>query len=250
MLQSMYTALSGMRAQQNNMDIIGNNVANINTVSFKGARTDFADALYSQMNKPLESGTYLQQGSGLTVAAVQRDMLQGTTINTGNTLDFMVDGPGYFSLAGPGGQQYYSRDGSFKVSVENGAGYLVTAEGYRVLGTNNQPIKIAGGTSALTADSAGTLSMNGVPFAALKITAFTNPSGLTDVGGNKYVASAASGAVAPGGQAVRQGWLEGSNVDLAIEMSRLIRAQKAFSVLGTAVKTADEMESLANNISK
>jgi flagellar basal-body rod protein FlgG len=251
MIQSLYTAFAGMMSQQYNIDTIGNNIANINTTSFKGARVDFADALYQQMKKPIQSGTYLQQGSGMSVGAVQHNATAGVSEMTGNPADFMLNGPGYFTLQGANGQTFFTRDGSFKVSMENGKGYLVTAEGYSVLGADNKRIQIPGDANAVKADRAGNLTLDGKTFASLKITTFPNPSGLLNAGGNKYSYTVAAGAAAQGtGTTVQQGWLEGSNVDLAEEMSRLMRAQKAYSVLGTAIRTADEMESLANSMAK
>lgn len=252
MIQSLYTAISGLRAEQTNIDTIANNVANINTAGFKSSRADFEDILYSLMKKPIESGDYLQSGNGANVGGIVKDLETGTTLNTGLPLDFMLDGDGYFTLQGTGGQLYFTRDGSFKVSVQNGTNYLVNAEGFYVLGANNQRIAIPGSAADVSADSAGTLSVNKAAFAALKITKFANPSGLAAAGGNRFVATDASGAATAGAgeTAVRQGTLEGSNVDLALELTRLIRAQRAFSALGSAFRTADEMESQANTMGR
>lgn len=249
MLQSIYTALSGMRSQQYNIDIIGNNIANIGTAAFKGSRADFADMLYEQMKRPIQAGNYLQQGSGMMLGAVQRNQAAGTYINTGSALDFMLEGDGYFAVQAPQGV-CYTRDGSFRVSEGAGGSYLVTADGCYVLGADNQRIAVPGDASQITADSAGRLFLGGTQFATLRIASFMNPSGLMDVGGNKCLPSEASGAATAGAATVRQGWLEGSNVELATEMTRLMRAQKAFSVLGTAVRAADEMDSLANTMAK
>lgn len=249
MMKSMYTALSGMSAQQYAIDVIGNNISNINTVSFKSGRVDFADALYEQMNKPTGAGNYLQKGSGVLVNAVQRDNSTGTYVSTGNALDFMLDGSGYFAVQGLQGVSY-TRDGSFNVSPRNGANYLVTSDGSYVLGADNKPIAVPGDASTLSCDSAGNLTLGGAQFATLKIVSFANPSGLADVGSNKYVPTAASGAAAASTATVRQGFLEGSNVNMASEMTRLMVAQRAFSILGNAVRTADEMDSEADTMSK
>lgn len=250
MLQALYNALSGMRAEQYNIDTIGNNVANINTVAYKSSRVDFADALYEQMRQTKEAGGYLQNGSGTYANAVQKDMSAGTSEPTGITTDFMLQGDGYFTVQGPAGV-CYTRDGSFKVAVQNGTGYLVTADGSYVLDASNQRIRIPGDASAITADTAGGLYMNGRKFATMKICTFPNPQGLMSAGNNKLTPTVASGAARAAAQPmVTQGWLEGSNVDIASEMTRLLVAQRAYSVLGTAVKTADEMESLANSMYK
>lgn len=248
MLQAVYSALSGLLSEQYGIDAIGNNVANINTVAFKSCRADFADMYYQAMKRPRESGEYLRMGSGMHVGAVRRDHTTGAYMMTGNPLDFMLDGPGYFAVRGPQGV-LYTRNGSFGVSVEAGGNYLVTAEGYRVLGTNNLPIMLPADISRVSADSVGNLYNGGAPFAALRISSFPNPDGLTEAGGSKHAQSVASGAPAASAAILRQGWLEGSNVDLACEMTRLMRAQKAYAVLGTAIRTADEMEAQANSVS-
>lgn len=252
MLQAIYTAVTGMKTQQENIAVIGNNMANINTVSFKSSRTDFADALYSQLKRSVESGDYQQRGAGVLFGASQRILMQGESLGTANPMDFMIDGPGYFTLAGTDGEPLYTRNGAFRVSVVDGAGFLVTADGYYVLGSDNRPVQVPDGSAEFSVDEAGNLSQNGVRFASLKISEFPNPAGLIDAGSNKYLASDASGQATAAGQmsVVRQGWLEGSNVDMSAEMVRLIRSQRAFSVLGSAIRTADEMEQQANSMMK
>jgi flagellar basal-body rod protein FlgG len=249
MLQAIYSALSGLLSEQYSIDVIGNNVANINTTAFKSGRADFADMYYQAMKRPREAGDYLRMGSGMHVGAVQHDLTTGAYVMTGNPLDFMLDGPGYFAVRGPQGV-LYTRDGSFKVSAEAGGNYLVTAEGYRVLGTNGLPVAIPADISQVSADSAGNLYYGAAPFAALRIVSFPNPEGLMDAGGNKLTQTVASGAPGASAAILRQGWLEGSNVDLAGEMTRLMSAQKAYAVLGTAIRTADDMEAKANSMSE
>lgn len=247
MLQALYNAVSGMRAEQYNIDTISNNLGNINSIAYKGERVDFADALYQQIQRSKEAGTYLQQGSGVYVSAVQRDITGGLPTVTGNPTDFMLGGDGFFAVQGPQGV-YYTRNGSFRASMENGSAYLVTFEGNYVLDSNNQRIKIPGDVSAITADAAGGLYLNNTKFATLKVCTFTNPQALIDAGG---IPSAASGpATTMAKPTVMQGCLESSNVDLTSEMTNLMLAQKAYSVFSTAVKTADDMESLANSMAK
>lgn len=249
MMQSVYMALSGMSAQQYAMDIIGNNLANINTMAYKSGRADFADALYQQMQRPVGAGNYLQKGSGVLVNAVQRDNSMGEYVSTGSPLDFMIDGAGYFAVQGPQGV-CYTRDGSCQVSVKNGTNYLVTSSGDYVLGTDNKPIAVPGDAEQVSCDSSGNLSLGGVRFASLKTVSFANPSGLSDAGANTYVPTAASGAATPAAATVRQGWQEGSNVNMAAEMARLLIAQRGYSILGDAIKTADEMDAGANSMSR
>ncbi len=249
MLQSIYTALTGMRAQQTRIDVVGNNMANISTTAFKAGRVGFADTLYTQMKWQDEATGKLLNGTGALVSATRLVQDQGAGLITGNPLDFMVDGGGYFTVAGSDGRVYLTRDGSFKASGYDGANYLVTADGYFVLGTDNRPIQIPGDASTVASDGQGNLYQNGTLFATLQMAGVPNPEGLEDAGGNRYQVTAGSGAAtAATGISVRQGWLEGSNVDMATEITRLMESQRAYSVLGTAIRTTDEMESTANRL--
>lgn len=249
MIQAIHTAAAGLSAQQTNIDTIGNNIANISTTSFKSSRVSFADALYEQMKKPLEAGDYLQQGNGSLPFAIRLNT-QGIPVSTGSALDFMLSGGGYFAVAGPQGE-LYTRDGSFAAAAYGGSTYLVTAEGYPVLNAQNQAVEITGDISQLSVDGEGNVRVGNAPMGRLKIVEFTNPEGLLSEGNSKFAATEASGAAgAAADTTVRQGALEGSNVNLAVELTRLMRAQRAFAVLGSAIRTADEMEQLSNAVSK
>lgn len=250
MIQALYSAATAMTAQQTNIDNIANNIANLNTVGFKSSRADFADALYGQMTHTIQSQNNQLLGHGATVQALHRDLTNGAMISTGATLDMMIDGDGYFTVSDGAGGKLYTRDGAFAASEQNGTTYLTTGDGHYVLDTTGARIALPQGTDGLTVDSAGTLTQGGSVIATLGVVTFANPAGLQSVGSNRFAATAASGAQAPSAAGVLQGYQEGSNVDLAQEMTRLIRAQKAYSILARAISTADSMESTAAGIGR
>jgi flagellar basal-body rod protein FlgG len=250
MIQSLYTAATAMASQQVNIDTIANNISNINTIAYKGSRTDFADALYAQMDMSIQSQPNQMRGYGMLIGAIQRDNSTGAMQFTGGALDFMISGDGYFTTEDGKGGRLYTRNGTFTLSNENGTDYLTTAGGLHVLDQNGQRIAIPGGTSGLAVDEAGSLTQNGTALAKLGITSFVNPSGLQSVGADMFASTPATGTATQGNGKVLQGYQEGSNVDLSEQMTRLIRAQKAYSILARAISTADQMESVANGIGR
>jgi flagellar basal-body rod protein FlgG len=199
-----------------------------------------------------QSTLNLQQGNGVLASSTTRSFSQGEPIQTDVPTDFCIQGDGFFTVLNPAGGVQYTRNGYFTVSKENDGQYLVTAQGYYVLDANSKKIKLPDNMEGLTVGKGGELSIGtGTPFATLNIASFTNNDGLQSVGDNCYTATDASGTPARAqGFEVRQGCLEGSNVDLALETSRLIRAQRTFSLVGKIITTTDEMEAMANNIRK
>ena len=250
MIQALYSAATAMAAQQTNIDTIANNLANINTVGFKSSRVDFADALYAQMARTIQSQPNQLLGYGSVIAALQRDWSGGAAIATEAPLDMMIDGDGYFAVADGAGNRFYTRDGAFTVSEQGGTAYLTTGDGLYVLDSAGARITLPNGTDGLTVDSAGVIRQNGAVLAQLGVTSFVNPSGLQSVGSNRFAATPAAGAQTQAAGEVLQGYQEGSNVDLAQEMARLIRAQKAYSILARAISTADQMEATAAGIGR
>jgi flagellar basal-body rod protein FlgG len=253
MVQATFSAKSALVAQQNRLDVIANNIANIDTTGFRSSRVDFKDTLYNTIKRTdeMENDANLQRGSGVRVSATTLSMENGTPVGTGISLDFCIGGSGFFTLKAPDGGKLYTRDGIFGVSTEGGARYLVNAQGYYVLDKSGNRITIPAGadTSAISCAEDGTLSLNGTAFSSLGISEFPNPVGLEAAGGNNFRATDASGtATASKDASVMQGFYESSNVDLASEMTRLIRAQKAFSFAARALTTADEMDAMANNL--
>jgi flagellar basal-body rod protein FlgG len=247
MIQSLYTAASGMREQQKNIDTIANNIANINTTGYKRSRANFKDAIYSTMLRPVDGGDdlNLQQGHGVLMGSVTKDLRGSHLIKTENALDFSIVGEGFFAVDN-GEQILYTRDGSFKVSVEGDNTYLVTAEGYYVLSSNQERIEVVGNVNDLAVDLDGNIEGQSVKIGVFN---FSNASGLYEAGSNKYAVSESSGdAFLVENAQVQQYYLEGSNVDLTDELTAMIRAQRAYQAAARAISTADEMEGVANNI--
>ena len=250
MIQSLFSARTAMHAQQTRLDTIANNIANISTNGFQSSRVTFKDSLYSAMtNKEAQGGT-LPQGNGMLVSATSRSFVQGTPIETNESMDFMIDGDGYFTVERNDGSVAYTRNGSFAVSKEKDGNYLVTAQGYYALDADMKRIKLPDNAAILTASADGKLSAGeNDPFASLNIVTFPNEQGLEAVSDNCFMVTAASGTAQKAAKyTVKSGFLEGSNVDLSSEMVRLIRTQRAYSLAGKALITADEMNETANNM--
>ncbi len=249
MLQALFTSATGLAAQQQRLDTIANNLANVNTNGFKSVRTDFKDALYNEMLRPVPDDTVdLQRGVGALLSANVKDYHKGAIQNTGVNTDFYIDGEAFFQVYTKNGEIAYTRAGDFSVSREPAANYLVTKTGDYVLDENGNKISLSGDLETLSCASDGSLSMgqNSPIFAKLGVYDFPNLDGLTSLGGNYYMPTAVSGgARRTAGYEIRQGALEMSNVNMGQEMTRLIRAQRAFSLASRAVTTADNMEQTA-----
>lgn len=265
MMSALWTAASGMIAQQTNVDVISNNLANVNTTAFKKERAEFKDLLYATMDRARVMPTggkpvNMQVGLGTTAVATVKDFVTGSPEETGNALDFFIDGEGFFAVTGPSGETNYTRDGSFKISIsEDGAKTLTTSEGYAVLDETGAPITIDIDLSKLLVSQKGELSYtdeNGlmVPTGqTIGITYFENRNGLESIGGNLYKATQAAGtpvAAADSTQVslVNQNFLEASNVKTVEEMVKLIVAQRAYELNSKAIQSSDEMLGIANNL--
>ena len=241
--QSTYSALSALRVQQYNIDTIAANLSNVNTFGYKASRVEFKDALYTQMKHPMEAQNYLQAGSGALVGGTSRSFDTGTAMPTGRTLDLMLTGSGYLTVADGQGNVFYTRSGALEVGTIGGQNYLTTGDGYFVLNSNGNPVQLTGDPEKLVVDANGNLSMAGAPLGKLALADFVNPEGLSSAGGGRFVATAASGpAIAARNLTIGQGSLEGSNVDMALEMSRMIESQRLYAMLGRSITTTDEMD--------
>ncbi len=245
MLQSLYTASSGLKIQQQNIDQIANNISNINTTGFKASRMDFKEAIYQAMK---EGENNLQRGHGALIDATVRLFVQGTIVDTGRTLDLAINGNGFFAVDGSNGEVLFTRDGIFDVTELNGNQYLVTKDGNFVLDANFERITVNCAPEEIKINSMGEISANGEVVATLGLFEFSNVNGLEAAGSNKYVATANSGEPIASNSTVKQGAYEASSVDMATEITRLIKAQKAYSVISRVISTSDEMQSMANNI--
>ena len=250
-MQSLFTAASGLTAQQFRLDTIGSNISNANTPGFKATRVDFKDALYHTMINPedLESTENLQGGSGVLLSATNIDMEQGTAVETGLPLDFAIEGDGFFRVQDASGRILYTRNGSFTAMNDGAGNYLVTAEGYYVLDKDGNRLKLPDSVTGLSVSRDGVMSTDDQVFGTLGTVSFTNTDGLSPVGGTCFEETASSGPpIAVGDSAVIQGSLERSNVDMSQELTLLIRSQRAYSLASRAVTTSDDMMGLANNV--
>lgn len=266
MIRALYTASSGMKAMQYNIDTISNNLANVNTYAYKKERAEFEDLLYVTMERAyvLENQgrpVNLQVGHGAVIRSISRDFTEGSLIQTENKLDFAIVGDGFFSVLHPNQNIYYTRDGSFKLSVTDEGNMLATADGYPVLDENGEPIYFDYPLDQMVISERGEISYvdeDGlvVPTGQrIGIFKFNNPQGLEAVGGNLYAENTASGFAVLDEElgepsTLKQGYLEASNVQVVEEMVNLITAQRAYELNSKAITTADEMMSIANNLKR
>ncbi len=258
MMRSLWTAASGMVAQQLNIDTIANNLANINTVSFKKSRAEFEDLMYQTLKiagTQNQSGqtvpTGLQVGLGVRPATVHKFFKEGSLKNTGNPLDLAIAGDGFFQVD-VNGQIAYTRAGDFKLDQN---GQIVTSQGYPL----QPPFTVPPNTENIVVSSDGHISAldkegNELAGTDIPVYLFINPAGLNAIGGNLYLETPASGApqqMTPGtnnaGRIV-QGFLEMSNVELVEEMVNMIMAQRAFESDSKAITTSSQMLEIANRL--
>jgi flagellar basal-body rod protein FlgG len=261
MIRALYSAASGMNAQQMNVDNIANNLANANTTGYKMRRTQFQDLVYQNMAQPGTSSgqqttlpTGLQVGLGTRPVANETIFTQGSFSETDNPLDLVIQGQGFFQVRMPSGEISYTRDGSFQL---DSTGSLVNSSGYQI-----QPqITIPSQAQSITVAADGTVSytlpgQTATQLAGqITLATFQNPAGLNSMGGNLYLPTDASGQPnigAPGsteGQGtLMQGYQEQSNVSVVEEFINLIAAQRGYEANSKVVKAADEMYQQVNNI--
>ena len=248
---SLYSAATGMEAQQLNLNTIANNLANVNTPGFKRSKIEFQDLLYQRpRGAGSDSGggnvvpTGIEVGNGSRVAATAKVFTQGQVNATGEKLDIAIQGEGFIEVQRPDGTIGYTRDGSLKLSP---SGQVTTNDGMPIL-SGFQPIP-PGATSVNIADNGEVTvqSASGNQTFRLTLTRFANPSGLRSLGGNLYEETPASGAPEagqPGEQGfgnILQGYIETSNVNIVEEMVNLIVAQRAYEVNSKSIQTSDEM---------
>lgn len=260
MIKSLNTAATGMQAQQANMDVISNNLANSSTVGFKKSRAEFEDLLYHTLKEPGQATglnsvtpTGIQTGLGVRTAAVNKDFEIGSAIITKNPLDLQIEGAGFFQIQTPDGQMAYTRDGQFKKSP---GGQLVDKNG-NVL----QPaITLPPEANAIDISSTGEVRVVVNPIdpprvvGQIDIANFVNPAGLKALGKNLFAQTGASGqpmVARPGLQGMgylAQGQVEGSNVSIVDEMVNMITAQRSYETNAKAVQAADQMMQSVNNL--
>jgi flagellar basal-body rod protein FlgG len=257
---SLYSAATGMEAQQLNLNTIANNLANVNTPGFKRSKIEFQDLLYQNPRTVgTEAGdgnivpTGIEVGNGARVAATSKVFTQGQLTATGDKFDVAIQGDGFFEVQRPDGTIAYSRDGTFKL---NAGGQIVTSDGMPVL-SGFQPVPP--GTVGVNISETGEVTYDGPDGAQtfrLTLTRFANPSGLRSLGGNLYEETAASGTPETGqpGESgfgkLLQGYVETSNVNIVEEMVNLIIAQRAYEVNSKSIQTSDEMLQNINQLKR
>jgi flagellar basal-body rod protein FlgG len=260
-MRSLNIAATGMLAQQTNVEVISNNIANMNTTAYTRRRPEFSDLLYQNLRRvgatSSDNGnivpTGVQLGLGVKTTAVYRITEQGSVQNTDNSLDLAVQGRGYFRIQLPSGETAFTRDGSFQLSP---TGQIVTHEGYVV-----QPaISVPNNAVGVSINASGQVSVRLDGQVAqqvvgqLNVAAFANEAGLEARGDNLFLETPASGApqVAnpgqPGYGTLLQGFLETSNVNVVSEITNLISAQRAYEMNSKVIQTSDEMLSVINQV--
>lgn len=258
MMGALWTAATGMRAQQTNIDITSNNLANANTLGYKKVRAEFKDLMYRtarQAGTPMQSGTQMpvgtQVGMGVNNSATARIFSQGDFQQTENPFDLVIEGEGFFQVQRPDGTLAFTRDGSFKT---DGNGQLVTSEGLMIV----PQITVPPNATNPSVTSEGTITVQVGPnittVGQISLARFINPAGLTAIGHNLYMPTPASGDPIVGNPnvdgmgTIAQGYIEMSNVKVVEEMINLIIAQRAYEANSKSVQTSDEMLGMANNL--
>jgi flagellar basal-body rod protein FlgG len=260
-MRAMDIAATGMMAQQTNVEVIANNIANQNTTAFKEQRAEFQDLLYQTERRgganSSDSGTIVpvgvQIGIGVKTAAIYRITTQGNLAQTSNPLDLAIQGHGYFQIQQPDGTIAFTRAGSFQLSP---TGEIVTADGYVV-----QPgITIPQNTISVSVNSSGQVQAqvagqnNPQTVGQLQLANFANEAGLDAIGNNLFLQTQASGQPTTGNPGstgfgtINQGMLETSNVDIVSEITNLITAQRAYEMNSKVIQTSDQMLASLNQI--
>ncbi len=261
-IRALSIAATGMLAQQTNVEVISNNIANMNTTAYTRRRTEFNDLLYQDLRRvgstSSDAGTIVpagvQLGLGVKTAAVYRISEQGSLLSTDNSLDVAIQGKGYYQITLPNGETAYTRDGSFQLSP---TGQVVNHNGFTVI--NGGTIPPDATSISINAQGQVYFKQDGVvdPTQAgqLQLATFANEAGLEAVGDNLFLVTPASGQPTqgnpgtPGFGSILQGFLETSNVNVVAEITDLISAQRAYEMNSKVIKAADEMASTINQMS-
>lgn len=262
MMRALNTAGTGMVAQQINLDVIANNLANVNTTGYKSLRAEFQDLMYQTFRASGSIGggdatlpQASQVGLGTRFSGNNTNFQRGSLEATGETLHMAITGEGFFQVTKPDGTQAYTRDGSFKLDAN---GRMVTSDGYLV----EPQIDIEAGSTGITVSAEGIITALGPgqnepqQVGQLILTTFPNPSGLTRIGQNLYMAGGGSGEPIEsepgqnGTGTIAQRFLEASNVQMVEEMVRMITAQRAYEINSKAIQTSDDMLAILANLKR
>jgi len=253
MIRSLWISKTGMEGQQTKLDAISNNLANVGTNGYKRSGVVFEDLMYQNLRQAgaasseqsqLPSG--LQLGLGVRAAATSRNFSQGSLSQTNGNFDVAIEGQGFFQVQMPDGSTSYTRDGGFQL---NASGDLVTSAGYTVVG----PVRIPPEARTITISKDGQVSVSlpnnptPQPAGQIQVASFANPGGLEPLGGNLFAETAASGTANAGNPGVnglgnlRQGFVEGSNVNVVEELVSMIATQRAYELNSKSIQTSDQM---------
>jgi flagellar basal-body rod protein FlgG len=260
MIRSLYTAATGMEAQKLNIDVIANNLANVNTAGYKRSRADFQDLIYQTIAEPGATSaegsqlpTGIQVGLGVRTIAVQKMFNQGDFSSTGNPLDLVIEGDGFFQITKPDSEVGYTRGGSFKLDSE---GRVVTSDGYPI----EPAITIPTNATSITIGNDGKISImqsgSSTPteVGQIQLARFSNPAGLKAIGKTMFTVTDSSGDAITGNPGndgmgtIGQGFLEMSNVNIVEEMVNMIVSQRAYEINSKAVTASDEMLQTITNL--
>lgn len=262
--RALRTAASGMYAQELNIEVISNNIANINTTGYKKNKAEFQDLMYQQVNlNPVSGNTpgvstnpseTLQVGNGVEPTSTAKIFTQGDITATNNQLDMAIQGDGFFQVRKDDGTYAYTRDGSFKVNAD---GKIVTSSGYLL----DPELSLDENATGITIAKDGTVNVqeaggNSYVLGNIELARFMNPGGLKALGNNLYAQTESSGTPiigTPGKDGfgeVNQGYLESSNVDIVEEMISMIAAQRAYEINSKTVQTVQDMMQMANNLKR
>lgn len=253
MIRSLWTARTGLDAQQTQLDVISNNLANVSTNGYKRSRAVFEDLLYQNLRQPGAQQTQINQissglqiGTGVRAVATERIFTQGSLQQTGNSLDVAIQGGGFFQIEQPDGTTAYTRDGAFQLDNQ---GNMVTASGYPLADNINIPSDAL----SITIGKDGTVSVllagqtQPQEVGSILLASFVNPGGLQSVGENLFLETASSGVALPntpgtnGVGVINQGYVETSNVNVAEELVSMIVTQRAYELNSRAIQTSDQM---------
>ncbi len=262
MVRSMYTAATGMEAQQLYMDTISHNLANVNTNAYKRQKLEFQDLMYQTLREPgirnvegAMAPSGIEVGLGVRSVATQRIFQQGSMNQTGNELDWAIQGEGFYQITLPDGSTAYTRDGQFKLSSD---GTLVTSNGFVLY----PQIVVPEGAQDISVSADGMViarlqnDETSTELGQIELARFVNPAGLKALGDNLFVVSDASGMPIinmPGEEGVgtiMHGYVEASNVQIVDEMVNMITAQRAYEIVSKAIQVSEEMMQVANNLKR
>ncbi len=260
-MRSLDIAGTGMQAQQTNVEVISNNIANMSTTGFKRRRAEFQDLIYQNLrsvgSNSSDNGTVVPSGAqiglGVKTAAIYRITQQGTLSQTGNTLDLAIQGNGYFQVTLPSGEIAYTRDGTFALAPD---GTIVSADGYPVVPAITVPTNAVSVSINGSGQVQATLSgqTNPQTLGQIQLASFPNEAGLDAQGDNLFLQSGASGTAAtgtpgaPGFGNIQQGYVESSNVNVVTEITSLITAQRAYEMNSKVITSSNEMLQTLSNL--